>query len=423
MPRHADVDATDHDGPPAPGSPGRPARRQRPRAGGRPRRTLFVVAVGAIALLAGACTANGDDGEASSGGDAGRSTTTSAAPERGDEAAFAERGPYAVGVTELDLDGRPVTVWYPARRAGDAEGSYSQLEALPPALAQAAPALLPEDLDPSVLTVTMPGTYADAEPSPEGPFPLVLFSHGFGSFRKDASHLVAGLASWGFVVAAPEHTERDRAALVGQQVVRDPGRDVEVLLGTVGLVAGAGGVLEGLADADRVGAVGHSAGGRAVLDALSADEVDVAVGWAAAGRTGGPPSEKPSMNVAARVDVLVPIEEVEDTYEGLAPPKRLVVVEGAGHNSFTDLCLAVRAGNDLFGLAERVGLQIPPDLVAGGRDGCEPDSLDTRAGWEVVQHFTVAQLRAALGVDRTPVGLDDAVAGAFDAEVEYRSDT
>ena len=60
----------------------------------------------------------------------------------------------------------------------------------------------------------MTDTFRDVPASADGPFPLVLFSHGFGSFRFDASALVHGIASWGFVVAAPAHIERDRDALV-----------------------------------------------------------------------------------------------------------------------------------------------------------------------------------------------------------------
>ncbi len=87
------------------------------------------------------------------------------------------------------------------------------------------------------------------------------------------------------------------------------------------------------------------------------------------------------MNIAALVDVLIPIDEVAQTYEGLATPRRFVVIDGAGHNSFTDICLSVKGGTDLIGLAQRIGLGIPDNLAAGGRDGCEEGSIDTRVGW------------------------------------------
>jgi dienelactone hydrolase len=249
---------------------------------------------------------------------------------------------------------------------------------------------------------------------------LVLFSHGFGGYRMDSSAIMAGIASWGFVVAAPQHIERDRAAMVSNAVTRDPERDVQVLVDTVELVGAATGPLEGLANTEQVGAIGHSAGGRAALTALSEPEIDVAVGWAAAGRGDVEVAEKPSMNIAATVDVLIPLSEIEATQAALAPPKRLVVIDGAGHNSFTDTCAAVRKGNDLIGIAQSIGFAIPESLAAGATDGCEADAIDTVLGWEITQHFTVAQLRNALGVDAEPVGLGPGVVDEFDAPIDYR---
>lgn len=361
----------------------------------------------------------------SSGDDDATDTTTTTLEDLADDAAYRGPGPYEVGLTELSLPDREVAVFYPAADGateGVAEVTYSQLDALPDALAEAAPALLPEGTDPEILTVVIDGVGADVEASPDGPFPLVLFSHGFGSFRLDASALLAGIASWGFVVAAPQHIERDRAALVSNAVTRDPQRDVQVLVDTIALVGDAGGPLEGLADTEQVGAVGHSAGGRAALTALSEPEIDVAVGWAAAGRGDVEVVEKPSMNIAATVDVLIPLEEIEATYAELAPPKRLVVIDGAGHNSFTDICVAVKAGNDLIGLAQSIGFPIPENLAAGATDGCEEGSIDTGLGWEITQHFTVAELRNALGVDDEPVGLGAGVVDEFDAPIDYRVD-
>ena len=376
----------------------------------------------ALALVAGACSDSDAGGGDAAGGDSGGGGTTTTI-DLADTAAYRGPGPYEVGLTSLSLPDREVAVFYPASD-GAADGvedvTYSQLDALPPALAEAAPALLPEGTDPEILTVTIDGVGAEVTASPDGPFPLVLFSHGFGSFRLDASALLAGIASWGFVVAAPQHIERDRAALVSNAVVRDPATDVQVLVDTIALVGDAGGPLEGLADTEQVGAVGHSAGGRAVLTALSSPEIDVAVGWAAAGRGDVPVADKPSMNIAATVDVLVPLTEVEATYDELAPPKRLVVIDGAGHNSFTDICVSVKEGNDLIGLAQSIGFPIPENLAAGATDGCEEGSIDTALGWEVTQHFTVAQLRNALGIDPEPVGLGAGVIDEFDVPIDYR---
>ncbi len=385
-----------------------------------------VIAACALAVLAASCSSS-ESGESTAVTDETTTTLPASvppAPGGPDDPAFAQPGPFAVGVTSLSLPDRQVEVWYPATAvpAGTPVATYSQLDALPDNLAALAPGLLPAGTSPDILTVTMADTFRDVPASTDGPFPLVLFSHGFGSFRLDASALLRGIASWGFVVAAPDHIERGRAALVTGQVTRAPERDVEVLLDTIDLVGSAGGVLAGLTDTERVGAVGHSAGGRAVLTALSEPQVDVAVGWAAAGRADIPAPEKPSMNIAALVDVLVPVEEVRATYAGMAPPKRLVVIDGAGHNSFTDVCLAVRSGSDLIGLAQSIGFDLPEGLAAGAVDGCQPEAIDTQVGWAITQSFTVAELRAGLGLDESGAGLGPGVVEAWDVPVEYTED-
>ena len=375
-----------------------------------------LVAIAAATVLAVTACSSGTD-------DAAKKATTTTTIGTPDEAVFAKPGPYDVGITTLDLPDRKVSVFYPAPKGspkGKQPATYSQLDALPPSLAAAAPKLLPPGTD---LTFVMPTTF-DGLPAAKGPFPLVVFSHGFGSFRLDASSVVSGIASWGFVVASPEHIERDRAALVGGKVTEGvadlTAQDVKVITDTISLVGSAGGVLKGLSDTNKVGVVGHSAGGRAALSALSEDQVDVAVGWAPAGRWDQPAPKKPSLILAAKVDILVPLPEVQTTFDGLAKPKRLVVVEKEGHNSFTDICKSVQNGQDLVGLAEKAGLQLPASLAQGGRDGCTPGTLDTATAWAITQNFTVGELRYALGINSTPVGLGPDVVKEFPtATIDY----
>ena len=48
-----------------------------------------------------------------------------------------------------------------------------------------------------------------------GRFPLVIFSHGFAGYPEQSVSLTTHLASWGFVVAAPDHVERSLDGLLG----------------------------------------------------------------------------------------------------------------------------------------------------------------------------------------------------------------
>ena len=119
------------------------------------------------------------------------------------------------------------------------------------------------------------------------------------------------------------------------------------------------------------------------------------------------------MIIGGAKDIAVTPASAARTYTRCSPPKRLVRIGNIGHNAFSDACLAIRSGTDLIGLAQRLGIGIPDRLLELGRNGCEPGALDTKEGWRIIQHFTVAELRVALGIDKVPVGLGPGIADAF----------
>ncbi len=55
----------------------------------------------------------------------------------------------------------------------------------------------------------------EGAPVADGRFPVALFSHGFSGFNTQSSELTSHVASWGFVVAAPEHQSRDLTSQIG----------------------------------------------------------------------------------------------------------------------------------------------------------------------------------------------------------------
>ena len=126
-----------------------------------------------MALVAAAC---GGDDEGSSPA-ASTEATASAAPED-----FSVPGPYPVGTTVLDLGDRQVYAFYPADPARLDEGQptdgYSSAIAFPESLRAAVPAELIQDIPLDAHT--------DAPPSPDGPFPVVVHSHGFGGYAAYA---------------------------------------------------------------------------------------------------------------------------------------------------------------------------------------------------------------------------------------------
>jgi len=126
-----------------------------------------------------------------------------------------KRGPYAVGVTTLTLEDksrkqpnsskhRPmvIEIWYPATDDTDkkAVDAYDMGKDAPPDVLK----ILKEK------KVTLPKltqvAARDAKPlRKEGPYPLILFSHGSGGIRFQSTFYCPHLASHGFVVISVDH--------------------------------------------------------------------------------------------------------------------------------------------------------------------------------------------------------------------------
>jgi predicted dienelactone hydrolase len=211
-------------------------------------------AVPALLLLA-AC---GDGGamtpDAGSPDAASPDAFTLAAPA--DRAALFAPGPYPVGYRIANVTYRPdgvdadrtlkLDLWYPA-----AAGTGT------PLVYRVA----------GIVEVPVTGPMADAEVLAGGPFPVVLYSHGSGGVALAGFSYGEYFASWGFVVAAPDHTGNtvlDGSNPMALDFLVRP----QDLAATLDWVAGdAASPLRGRTG-DDVAAVGHSFGGYTVLSLL-----------------------------------------------------------------------------------------------------------------------------------------------------------
>jgi dienelactone hydrolase len=345
--------------------------------------------------------------------------------DRSAEAAYVGVGPYPVGYTTLSLVDRDVAVFYPAvagSESGVARATYRQSDPFDAVLKNLVESLARrQGID---ISFTMPA-WAGLPASDDGPFPVVLFSHGFGGWRLVNASLMAGIASWGFIVAAPDHIERDLNAVTSNTASADPVHDGEVLLEVLDLLRreheAEGALLAGRIDAARVAAAGHSAGGAAVLTLLGSPGIDAIVGIAAVGAVSDP-APVPTLMLVASGDLVVTPDFTRQIYDRLASPKRFALIGQSGHNSFTDSCDAIRGGASLTQLARDAGFPIDERLLELGENGCGEQDADPRLIWSISQHLIVAHLRHALGIDPQPVGLGSDVAAALPVGVEIEGE-
>ena len=262
---------------------------------------------------------------------------------RPDAPALAPYGPYAIGVrTEtvtlpdsidvLGIDGddvprydRPLTleIWYPAAIGTEAGGTYTAT------------------LRDGQTKATLTGRAArGADPAAQGPFPLVLLSHGYPGNRFLMSHLGENLASKGYVAVAMDHTDStysDQAAF-GSTLLHRPLDQDRVLDHIAGLTDPLGAIV----DTDRTGIVGYSMGGYGalILGGAGVTQAATEFSW-------GTPNRLLSAHLAG-----------SETHEALVDDriKAVIAIGPWGYN----------AGIwDMDGLA---GLRVPTMFMAGSAD-------------------------------------------------------
>jgi dienelactone hydrolase len=279
--------------------------------------------------------------------------------------------------------------------------------------------VLPPEIDPPFVT----DAHRDVPATVRHEFPLVLFSHGALSFRNQSTFLTTHLASWGFVVASPDFLERGLQSFLGTPPAV-PKSSLQVLQETLALLeaedAAPGGRLQGRIDTETVLPVGHSAGGGASSQLVVADG-DIEAWSSLASGAPGPSEPGPSgLWMAGANDQIAARAGIEAAYDAAPGPKRLVVIDGAGHNNaFSDICEIGEGGGGVIALARQAGLPIPDSIARLGEDGCKPPNLPSEDVWPVVRHFVTAHLRFEAGISNVPFGLGAAVADDFEAPVTY----
>lgn len=340
-------------------------------------------------------------------------------------------GPFPVGVRTVVFedksrkkeDGSPrrivTEIWYPATESSDTPEAYDLIQFVPD---EVKPQF--DGLDLGVLA-TVATRDAPMDES-NGPYPVVLFSHGNAAIRVQSSFFTVPLASHGYVVLSPDHegnTLADTGNLVGDdgqlevnyenliESLGDRPEDLTFLLDR--LEFGLDEVAR-ISDLDRVGVAGHSFGAVTSLRSGALEpRVDVMVPMAPAAyliawigiETPLEELGKPVMLHGGTLDSTTEKIAVDSIWEHVAAPGYYLELPTAGHFTYTDFCVL---NQDAIGAATDYGLG---DIL---EDGCGEQNLEASEAYRVINNFSVGFMNRYL---RDSTGTDAYLTSARAAEL------
>ena len=170
----------------------------------------------------------------------------------------------------------------------------------------------------------------------DGPFPLVVFSHGLTSEPSAYATVLRAWAGAGFVVAAPKfpHTHYQVEDFDALDVINQPADVSEVITRMLATDA------KHLIDPDRIAAAGHSAGGITTIGLFSGNRDDrLTAGVVLSGRlvlnlpfSGDP---VPMLFVHGKLDKTVAYSDGLAAFNAVPWPKAMMAVTEGGHVAIT----------------------------------------------------------------------------------------
>jgi predicted dienelactone hydrolase len=327
-------------------------------------------------------------------------TTTTEAPKA--ELELVETGPYAVGVTTIRVDdgerGRPLTVdvWFPL--AEGIVGSPRQYTLIPGVYYES-PFAIAAEVE-SVAT--------------DGPFPLVVYSHGSNGLRYIHSNYTEMIASHGYVVAAADHTGNTSVDLLAgtsddvDVIAFNRPTDVSVVIDEMlDVDSDVAGGIAAIIDPDRVAVTGHSFGGFTSYATISGyentngvyeadDRVDAIITLAPATNPALLSDERlaavdvPTLVIVGTDDKTTPVDPNvtrpwELTTSEIAYRVELLAAE---HQTFTDVCDYV----DFLPTLAVVPQIITDTINNFATAGCQPGDMPVERAQPLTNTFAIAFL-------------------------------
>lgn len=414
----------------------------------------------ALALVAAACSSGGDDAAPASSETAPATTeapveTTEAAPETTEAAAEAPATTEAFVAPEVPAttplpDGEPPL---PPSKPGEFNVGRQSLQILDDVRFRSLPVDVwyPTDAttgDAAIYTfipgVSLPSdtAFEGASIAAGGPFPVIVYSHGSGGQSYIASFFTETLASYGFIVIAPNHVGNTATEVLfgaGDEpeaiAYNRPADTAFVITEMLAMSADAESPFFELMDPERIGMAGHSFGGftayaaagglPAVNDDTTAvpvdDRIDAIVAMAPVTSI-LPPNvlasiTVPSMVITGTDDQTTPIDpESTQAFELVNSGYAYRVdLEGAGHQSFTDVC-------DYQQKLPTID-NIPPQFVEVidefALSGCQPDQMPYDRAKELTNQYVISFFLAHVAGDESYRLLLTPEFTSADADVEF----
>jgi predicted dienelactone hydrolase len=287
---------------------------------------------------------------------------------RPDAPPYAVHGPYWVGtrefVVEPDSDRPlPLTAWYPALNP---EGVAEEIEYHD----------VPGDTSPILGHALL---NAPADPS-GGPYPLVIYSHGSWDNRFGSDYYTEHLASYGFVVLAPDHTG-NTTVNAGQSQHRHNiyrPQDVIRVIDFAVTLTSSGEALDGMIDTDTVAVTGWSFGAWTSLAAAGAQmNLKAYETWCAENPQSDPFQMGVCTSYTDHEEELAALAGLDAVPEGLWPP-----IADARVKAVIPLA---PGGTAAFGADGLAPVKIPVMIMVGAGDQLVPPEYHAYLGYNWLQ--------------------------------------
>jgi dienelactone hydrolase len=301
-----------------------------------------------------------------------------------------------VGVRTIEHEGATIEIWYPAPDDTSGPGEIVDFgatlsDALWDRLGEAEVATIPTD-----------AVRDAAVRRGQDPYPVILFSHGFGGIRTQSPDLTVHLASRGYVVISADHPGRMFGDVLPCLFINPPveGCNLDGLGGPDPAPAQGDAMLDwvswaadhkdsgftGRIDPEHIGMTGHSAGG-GTTTTWGASQTAISALLPMAGAQAHD-SHVPTRILSGTCDAIVKQPGLDAAAEA-TPGSDVVALLGAGHLAFSDICTLDLAALAEEHLADRTDVNklILDSLVGLGSDGCpgpppeDPPSEDCAIGY------------------------------------------